>query len=338
MVLLLRVTQKLLKLNNRFLALFTALFVLVSSTIMYALEPETFTTWFNALWYVMTTMATVGYGDYFPTTVPGKLYAMFLYLFGIGLLSLVIGKLLEFFGTLKKRKEAGTLKFHGNGHVLIIGWSRKAQAALDELLHAEPDLEVVVVDDLERTPVDRERVHFVSGDPAAEETLETAGLARARAAIVFSDRSIDNPALADGKALLVASSIERLAPHIHTTVEIVLEQHIQNFRHVQVNEFILSDEAVSRLAVRSALHAGSVSLLTQLLSRRIGEDVFEVASRAEWRTYGDAFQGLLRLGATLIADGSDMTINRKLDEPLPRDARLFIICDKPTYERIRGQA
>ncbi len=336
MLYFIKMSQKLLKLNNRFLAVLTILFVLGSATVMYWLEPETFGMWFNALWYVMTTVTTVGYGDFFPKTVPGKLYAMLLYLFGIGLLSLVIGKIIDAFGTIKKRKEAGKLKYYGNGHVILIGWSRRAQSAMEELLHADPALEVVVIDELERSPVDRERVYFVSGDPSAESTLETAGLTRARSAIVFSDRSIDNAALADGKSLLIASSLERLAPHIHTTVEIVLEQHIQNFRHVQVNEFVLSHEAVSRLAARSALHAGSVSIFTQLLSSKVGEDVYEVGTRPEWKTYGDAFQGLLQLGATLIADGSDMTINRRLAEPLPAEARLFIICDGPTYERIRA--
>ncbi|MCI3923058.1 ion channel [Paenibacillus sp. TRM 82003] len=337
MIYFLRLSHKLLKLSNGFLALFTIMFVLASATVMYALEPDTFGKWFNALWYVMTTVTTVGYGDFFPKTDIGKVFAMFLYLFGIGLLSLVIGKIIDAFGTLKKRKEAGKLKYQGSGHVLLIGWSRRAESAMEELLHGDPALDVVIIDELERSPVDRDRVYFISGDPSAESTLEMASLEGARAAIVFSDRGIDNTALADGKSLLIASSLERLAPQIHTTVEIVLEQHIQNFRHVQVNEFILSHEAVSRLAVRSALHAGSVSIFTQLLSKRVGEDVFEVAPRAEWKTYGDAFQGLLTLGATLIADRQDMTINRQLDKPIPPGARLFVICDEPTYKRISAQ-
>ena len=335
MLFLLRISQKLIKLNNRLLAVFTLLFVAASTTVMYLLEPDTFGSWFNALWYVMTTLTTVGYGDFYPQTVPGKSFAMFLYLFGIGLLSLVIGKIIDTFGTIRKRKEAGKLKYHGSGHILLIGWSRKAESAMEEILHSDSETEIVIIDELERSPVDQERVFFVNGDPAAEATLMAANLPHARSAIIFSDRNIDNPALADGKSLLIASSLERLAPDIHSTVEIVLEKHIQNFRHVQVNEFILSHEAVSRLAVRSALNEGSVSIFTQLLSTQIGEDVFEVEPRSEWRTYGDAFQGLLRLGATLLADRSDMTINRKLNEEIPADARLFVICDKRTYQQIQ---
>jgi voltage-gated potassium channel len=334
LIFLIKLSNTLLKLHNGFLALFTAVFIALSATVMNMLEPDTFGQWFNALWYVMTTVTTVGYGDYFPKTVPGKLYAMFLYLFGIGLISLVIGKIIEAFGVLKKRREAGKMRYHGDRHILLIGWSRRAESAMEEILHGDLKTDIVLIDELDASPVERERVYFISGDPSAEETLDMAGLTRARAAIVFSDRSIDNAALADGKSLLIASSLERLAPQVHTTVEIALEQHIQNFRHVQVNEFILSHEAVSRLAVRSALQAGSVSIFTQLLSKRVGEDVFEVSPRSEWRTYGDAFQGLLQLGATLIADRSDMTINRKLDAAIPTDARLYVICDQLTYDRM----
>lgn len=62
-------------------------------------------------------------------------------------------------------------------------------------------------------------------------------------ASVFGDTRIDEASLIDGKSLLIASSIERIAPQVHTTVEIMQEKNIQNFRHVQVNEFVLSQDA-----------------------------------------------------------------------------------------------
>lgn len=334
MIFFLRLSHKLLRMNHWFLAGFTVLFIAASSTLAYLLEPGTYETWFNAFWWTMTTMTTVGYGDYFPVTTAGKLFAIVLYLFGIGLLSLVIGKIIEAFGTVKKRRESGLMSYVGKNHLILIGWSRKANAAMEEILHSEPEMDIVIVDVLDHAPVELDRVHYVSGDPSAEKTLAMAGLTRARAVILFADRTIDDPALSDGKSLLVASSVERLAPHVHTTVEIVMEQHIDNFRHVQVNEFVLSHEAVSRLAVRSALQAGASGIFRQLLSRRFGEDIYEVAAAREWRTYGDAFSGLLAFGATLIADRDDMTINRKLEQPIPDDARLFVICDAETRAKL----
>jgi voltage-gated potassium channel len=66
--------------------------------------------------------------------------------------------------------------------------------------------------------------------------------------------------------------------------------------------------------------------------------LFEVRKRKEWKTYKDAFEGLLREGATLIADGNDLGINKKLDEPIRDDARLYIICRKEVYDTLLAQA
>jgi voltage-gated potassium channel len=80
-----------------------------------------------------------------------------------------------------------------------------------------------------------------------------------------------------------------------------------------------------------------VDIFMQLLSRKYGEDVFEVAVDPGWSTYGDAFQALLRKGATLIADRADMSINRKLDAPIPAAARLFVISNDETIMKIRSE-
>jgi voltage-gated potassium channel len=103
---------------------------------------------------------------------------------------------------------------------------------------------------------------------------------------------------------------------------------------VKVDEFILSQETTSLLAVRSAMHQNVSTIVTQLISRSIGEDLFEVPRNEKWQTYGDAFHELLSNGATLIADRDHMDINRKLDENIPSDAILYVICDDDTHRRL----
>lgn len=43
----------------------------------------------EALWWSLTTMTTVGYGDYFPVTVPGQLFAAVLIIGGVALMGAV---------------------------------------------------------------------------------------------------------------------------------------------------------------------------------------------------------------------------------------------------------
>lgn len=325
---------KMIQMKNKFLFLTSFFFILFSSVVIYWLEPQTFEHPFNGLWWVMTTLTTVGYGDYYPSTIEGKLFAMFLYLTGIGLIGVLIGKIVEGFAIMREKKEAGKMGYLGTDHIVIIGWSRKSQFAIREILSSHPETEIVLVDQLEKTPLSEDRFHFVCGDASQETSLIQANIAKAKAAILFADDKVADPSLADGKSLLIATTIERLAPRVHTTVEIMTEEHIQNFKHIKVDEFILSDETISHMAVLSAFANGIPGVISQLLSRNTGADLYQIGKRPHWKTYRDAYNQLLEEGATLLADGANLTINQRLDVPIPEEANLLIICEKNIYEKI----
>lgn len=44
----------------------------------------------NCFWCIFITMATVGYGDFFPRTLPGRIIMIFIAIFGVLLNSLLI--------------------------------------------------------------------------------------------------------------------------------------------------------------------------------------------------------------------------------------------------------
>lgn len=325
---------RMIQMKNEIFFLASFFFILSSSVVIYWLEPQTFEHPFNGLWWVMTTLTTVGYGDYYPSTIAGKLFAMFLYLTGIGLIGVLIGKIVEGFSIMREMRESGMMRYLGTDHIVIIGWSRKSQFAIREILTSYPEAEMVLVDQLEKTPLSEERVHFVCGDASQEAALIQANIANAKAAILFADDKVADPSLADGKSLLIATTIERLAARVHTTVEIMAEEHIRNFKHIKVDEFILSDETISHMAVLSAFANGIPGIISQLISRNDGADLYEIGKRPQWKTYRDAYNQLLENGATLLADGADLTINQRLDVPIPEEARLLIICEKNIYQKM----
>ncbi len=332
----LKVGLGLVRMKNLSLLLATLFFILFCTVTIYMLEPQTFESLLTSFYFVMTTFSTVGYGDYSPTTIAGRLFTILMYLFGIGLLGVVIGKIVDTFSLFRKRKEEGKLAYTKENHIIIVGWGKKTETAVDEILASDTTSEVVIIDTLPKSPTDvaLERVHYVQGDPSEEETFNQANIKRAKSVIIFADDAIQIPSLRDAKTLTIAITVERLASHVHTTVEIMTKKQIPNFSHVKVDEFILSQETTSLLAVRSAMHQNVSTIVTQLISRSIGEDLFEVPRNDKWQTYGDAFHELLSNGATLIADRDHMDINRKLDENIPSDAILYVICDDDTHRRL----
>lgn len=76
---------------------------------------------FESLWFIVATVATVGYGDIIPNTVIGKLISMVIIFFGIGAFGFYISTINQILGTNKfkyninsykdlKNKTVGTLK------------------------------------------------------------------------------------------------------------------------------------------------------------------------------------------------------------------------------------
>ncbi|WP_294407857.1 ion transporter [uncultured Ruminococcus sp.] len=75
--------------------LVVGLLMLIAALIMYNIEheaqPETFTNVFQALWWSVATLTTVGYGDIYPVTIAGKVLSTIIALLGIGLVAVPTG-------------------------------------------------------------------------------------------------------------------------------------------------------------------------------------------------------------------------------------------------------
>jgi voltage-gated potassium channel len=330
---------KIVKINTTKLLLFTGFFYLASAFIIHYLEPDEFPSPFIGFWWVLTTVTTIGYGDYSPTTIPGMLLGIVLFLFGIGLIGVILGKIVDFYSYFRRMKMEGKLKYRGKNHFLMIGWSNSVQKTIEEILfNKDIETDVVLINHLKEAPYEHERFHYICGNPTDKAVLRQANIDSANSVSVFSHES-DDEVMTDGKTLLITSAIEEYATkqnkHIYTIAEIVHEDHIRMFQYANVDEFILSSESFPHLMAKAVLHHGSSQLFTQLISRTSGENIWEIQPAPSWRTYGEAFEELKKQGANLIADGTDLGIVRRLAEPFPDNSRLFIICDEETYRNLK---
>ncbi|MFC3212377.1 potassium channel family protein [Planomicrobium okeanokoites] len=331
--------KRIVKVNTAKLIMFASIFYIASAFIIYFLEPETFQNPFIGFWWVMTTVTTVGFGDYSPVTVPGMLFGIFLYLFGIGLIGIILGKVVDSYTYYGRLKMGGELSYKGKGHFLIIGWSDSVKKTIEEiLLSKDIKKDVVLIDHVEEAPFKHDRFHYIRGNPTDTEILQKANIDEADSVAIFASES-DYEVQADGKTLLIASAIERYAAdrneNIYTVVEIQHNDHIRMFEHAGVNEFVLSSESFPQLMTKSLLHHGSSRLFMQLLNHVYGENIWEISPAPSWRTYADAFEDLRQQGANLIADGHDFSIIRRTGDKIEKDARLYIICNQETYENLK---
>jgi len=72
-------------------------FIYVSAIGIYYFEsqiqPETFKSVFHCMWWAVTTLTTVGYGDMYPVTVGGKIFTTFIVFIGMGMVAVPTGLL-----------------------------------------------------------------------------------------------------------------------------------------------------------------------------------------------------------------------------------------------------
>ncbi|MGY4690879.1 potassium channel family protein [Salibacterium sp. K-3] len=340
MYILKQLYEKVIRIGSWSLLLFTLLFIAVSVIGIIAIEPQTFTP-MSALWWVMTTSTTVGYGDISPVTAGGQWFTMlFVYPLGIGIIGVVISKILDSVLHYKQAKEEGRLAFKDSNHAVFIGWADgKTESAVEEMLTNEQKQVVLIDRNLEKAPYQHERFHFIRGSATDENTLEQANILEARTVGIFAPQDINDLDLADGRTYLIASTIEaygeKHGTSIYTIAELLSDKHEALFTRAGVNECIPSYQSVSNLIAKSAEYHGSSTFFMQLLSRQYGDDLHLIRPQSSWKTYREARDALENLGAILIANDTAF-ITEGWDDTIPTGTQLAVICSRDTYEKIKN--
>jgi len=66
-------------------------YILVSALVIFNVEPDTFNSFFDAIYWATVSLTTVGYGDIYPVTTIGRSITMFSSIFGIAVVALPAG-------------------------------------------------------------------------------------------------------------------------------------------------------------------------------------------------------------------------------------------------------
>jgi voltage-gated potassium channel len=66
-------------------------YIFVSALIMFSVEPDSFRNFFDAIYWAVVTLTTVGYGDIYPTSDTGRIVSMLSSFVGIAIVALPTG-------------------------------------------------------------------------------------------------------------------------------------------------------------------------------------------------------------------------------------------------------
>ena len=130
-------------------------------TIIYFIErgnsDSNIKTYSDALWYSIITLTTIGYGDKFPVTGLGRIFALFFVLGSVGILGFVISQISNKIMKIMDDKKLGYNGTKFENHVVIINWNTFAQQILSEIVNANQKAVVVTKN---KSDVDYIYTHF----------------------------------------------------------------------------------------------------------------------------------------------------------------------------------
>ncbi len=66
-------------------------YILISALVIFNVEPDTFNTFFDAIYWATVSLTTVGYGDIYPVSTLGRIITMVSSVFGIAIVALPAG-------------------------------------------------------------------------------------------------------------------------------------------------------------------------------------------------------------------------------------------------------
>jgi len=153
---------------------------------------------FNAFYWTITVLSTVGFGDITPKTFAGKILFIFIIVFGLALFGYFITQISSLWSEERVMKVIqgiyGFIKTDGGGfrdHVILLGWNNFIKSAYDELIANEiPAYIVVNNDDLARQ-LNREGVNVLLGSLVDDKFLKEIRLSYAKAVVIAYDNMTD---------------------------------------------------------------------------------------------------------------------------------------------------
>lgn len=214
------------------------LLIIASSLCMYSLEheaqPEVFKDAFSGIWWSVSTLLTVGYGDIYPITTAGQVFSIVITFLGVGMVAIPTGILsagfVEYYGMLKnsadtliendmrfikvlldndhiwtgkKVKELGLPK-----HVLVAGIMRKGETVIPkgELVLCEGDCVVIAAEECRMdVDIDLKQLELRKRHPWVGHTVKELDISRHT--LVVMVRRKDNSFIPTGDTMLCEGDV-----------------------------------------------------------------------------------------------------------------------------------
>lgn len=266
--------------------------VFISAAIFHAVESNNRVesdpgiTFGDALYFLLVTIATVGYGDIAPLTSGGKAVAAAVIIITFTVIPSELSRLNQLMA-LQSQFRKVYRPVMGNPHILIVGHVSEPRCLLDlfrELYHPDRMLETGVVNSLTDLPcvivgpeepnegiinlldhpMLQGRVKYIKGSVMSDADLCRIGADVARACFVLVSKSSVDSDKTDQDTVLRLLAVRNYNPDLEIYAQIVSLVHCEYISEADADHVLCLDQIKLNLMAKSTLCPGLVTLISNL--------------------------------------------------------------------------
>jgi len=235
---------------------------------------EDFNSLGDAVWWVLVTMTTVGYGDRVPITPGGRIIGITVMFLGVALVSLFTAIESSIFVARQIKEGRGLEQIKLKNHLMICGWNFNGEQIVNSLLkHSKKKSQIVLINQLNEDAISDVLTNFsalkikiVYGDYTKEAVLNRANIASAEAAIVLPDFSVSLGEKSDERTILATLSIKAINPKIKVYAHILNRENLSHIKKAKADDVLLSDAYTGYIMASHILAPGIPQTIEQLFS------------------------------------------------------------------------
>ncbi|MEN3029071.1 MAG: ion channel [Aquificaceae bacterium] len=312
------------------LSLFLLVFI-SSILILYSLEKhagnDRITSLFDAVYMVIITMTTVGYGDVTPITKEGRFISMFLGMSGIFLFSLIVASVSAGLSSYIYLIKSGMVSYREmENHVILCGWNETGSVLVERLRATQKDMLVITTQEVNLP----RGVYYKRGDFGSEEVMRDAGMERASVVIVLAEKlpgySEDS---VDARTILAGMQARDINKNAVIILELLLRENAKLLKKRAIADYVvIGGEVIGNILSRFVLNEHFGNLINYLLEK--AEIVYMDAT--EGKSISDIGKEIEKHGYRIVGIEKDGKVRYfpKLSHVISEGERLLVVKEQST--------
>lgn len=229
---------------------------------------------FDAIWWSLVTITTVGYGDLYPVTFWGRIIGIVFILLGFIVFSTFTAFVASNFIDRKIKERKGLSNIKEKNHLLVCGWNNSARSILEYLASANPASvpPIVLINELSEDYFNSLQNNFpnlelkiIKGDFTNQEILIKGRVEHAKDIIILFDESLSEGTPSDERTIIAAHNIIYMNPKGSINLQLKEKKYLPNIRREKIRNVIIYDEVGGNMLGNSTLNPSVPDFIQELL-------------------------------------------------------------------------